>query len=295
MDPELFNMVLDTLGKLEKEKLTLGVKLEMDKAGVIPTELIRFMLGPEVALHLIFIPAEYGGLGAGAREIAVISEKMAKMDMAVATSFLAICLGMDPIMVGATPAQREKWVRKIADEGLIVAYGVTEPEAGSNVQSLKTKAERVLDGNGNISSPMGEWPLFTRSLRTRRAGRPFSLSRGELPAFSPGNTKTSTESGPLIRVPSAWMTCSSLWRTWWGGWKDKGSSKPTRCSVTQGSWLPLSALEAGWPPLKRQLLTERNGFNSEVPWSRNRVIPISCLFHMLSSWRPHGPTSRRPR
>jgi len=150
MDPELFNMVLDTLSKLEKERLTLEVKLEMDKAGVFPSELIRFMLGPEVALHLVFIPAEYGGLGAGAREIAVISEKMAKMDLAVATSFLAICLGMDPIMVGATPAQKEKWVRKIADEGLIVAYGVTEPEAGSNVQSLKTKAQRVLDGSGNI-------------------------------------------------------------------------------------------------------------------------------------------------
>jgi alkylation response protein AidB-like acyl-CoA dehydrogenase len=150
MDPELFKMVLDTLSKLQKEKLTLDVKLEMDKAGVFPSELIRFMLGPEVALHLIFIPSEYGGLGAGAREIAVISEKMAKMDMAVATSFLAICLGMDPIMVGATPAQKEKWVRKIADEGLIVAYGVTEPEAGSNVQSLKTKAERVLDERGNV-------------------------------------------------------------------------------------------------------------------------------------------------
>jgi len=150
MDPEMFNMVLDTLGKLQKERLTLQVKLEMDKAGVFPSELIRFMLGPEVALHLIFIPSEYGGLGAGAREIAVISERMAKMDLAVATSFLAICLGMDPIMVGATPAQKEKWVRKIADEGLIVAYGVTEPEAGSNVQSLKTKAERVLDEKGNI-------------------------------------------------------------------------------------------------------------------------------------------------
>ena len=151
MDPEPFNMVLDTLSKLQRERLTLEVKLEMDKAGVFPSELIRFMLGPEVALHLIFIPTEYGGLGAGAREIAVISEKMAKMDLAVATSFLAICLGMDPIMVGATPVQKEKWVRKIADEGLIVAYGVTEPEAGSNVQSLKTKAERVLDVNGNIT------------------------------------------------------------------------------------------------------------------------------------------------
>jgi alkylation response protein AidB-like acyl-CoA dehydrogenase len=150
MDPELFSMVLDTLSKLEKEKLTLETKLEMDRTGEFPMDLIRFMLGPEVALHLIFIPEEYGGLGAGAADIAIISEKMAKMDLAVATSFLAICLGMDPIRVGATPEQKEKWIRKVADEALIVAYGVTEPEAGSNVQALKTKAERVLDEAGQV-------------------------------------------------------------------------------------------------------------------------------------------------
>lgn len=150
MDPEMFSMVLDTLGKLEREKLTLETKLEMDRTGEFPMDLIRFMLGPEVALHLIFIPEEFGGLGAGATEIAVISERMAKMDLAVATSFLAICLGMDPIRVGATPEQQEKWIRKVADEALIVAYGVTEPEAGSNVQALKTKAERVLDESGRV-------------------------------------------------------------------------------------------------------------------------------------------------
>ena len=150
MDPEVLSMVLDTLSKLEREKLALETKLEMDRAGEFPMELIRFMLGPEVALHLIFIPEEYGGLGAGATEIAIISEKMAKMDLAVATSFLAICLGMDPIRVGATTEQKEKWIRKVADEALIVAYGVTEPEAGSNVQALKTKAERVLDEAGQV-------------------------------------------------------------------------------------------------------------------------------------------------
>jgi len=150
MDPEIFSMVLDTLSKLEKDKLPLETKLELDREGEFPMELIRFMLSPEVALHLIFIPEEYGGLGAGASEIAIISEKMAKMDLGIATSFLAICLGMDPIRVGATAEQKEKYIKKIAEEGLIVAYGVTEPEAGSNVQSLKTKAERVLDDNGQI-------------------------------------------------------------------------------------------------------------------------------------------------
>jgi alkylation response protein AidB-like acyl-CoA dehydrogenase len=150
MDPEVLSMVLDTIDKLERDRLPLETKLEMDRDGEFPWDLIRFMLSPEMALHLIFVPEEYGGLGAGATEIAVVSERMAKMDLAVATSFLAICLGMDPVRVGATPEQKKKYIGRIAEEGLIVAYGVTEPEAGSNVQSLKTKAERVLDDDGNI-------------------------------------------------------------------------------------------------------------------------------------------------
>ncbi|MEE9418688.1 MAG: acyl-CoA dehydrogenase family protein [Desulfatiglandaceae bacterium] len=151
MDPEVLSMVLDTIEKLEREKLPLETKLELDKIGEFPAELMRFMLGPEIALHLIFIPEEYGGLGAGASEISIVSERMAKMDLAIATSFLGICLGMDPIRVGATPEQKEKYMGRIAEEGLIVAYAVTEPEAGSNVQALKTKAEPVLDDTGKVT------------------------------------------------------------------------------------------------------------------------------------------------
>jgi alkylation response protein AidB-like acyl-CoA dehydrogenase len=150
MDPEVLSMVLDTISKLERERITLETRLGLDHEGVFPTDLIRFMLGPDVALHLIFIPAEYGGLGAGATDIAIVSERLAKMDLAIATSFLAICLGMDPIRVGGTPEQKQRYIRRIAEEGLIVAYGITEPEAGSNVQALKTRAERILDDKGDI-------------------------------------------------------------------------------------------------------------------------------------------------
>jgi len=149
-DSEMLSMILDTIAKLERERLPLQTKLEMDRKGEFPMELIRFMLSPEIGLHLIFIPEEFGGLGAGTTEIAVISERMARMDLALATSFLAICLGMDPLRVGATPEQKRNYIARIAEEGLIVAYGVTEPDAGSNVQALKTKAERVLDEAGRI-------------------------------------------------------------------------------------------------------------------------------------------------
>ena len=151
MDREMFSMVLDTLKKIEKDRLPLDTRLQLDMEGDFPEELIRFMLGPDIGLHLIFIPEEYGGLGASAVQIAQISEEMAKMDMAIATSFLAICLGMDPIRVGGTDEQKEKYVGRIAGEGLIVGYAITEPDAGSNVQALSTKAERALDEQGNIA------------------------------------------------------------------------------------------------------------------------------------------------
>ncbi|HEY3355550.1 MAG TPA: acyl-CoA dehydrogenase family protein, partial [Polyangia bacterium] len=52
-----------------------------------------------------------------------------------------------PLRVGATPEQRRRWLGRVANEGLIVAYGVTEPEAGSNVAALKTVAVPERDGD----------------------------------------------------------------------------------------------------------------------------------------------------
>src|SRR4030042_1636648 len=96
MDPEMLSIVLDTISRLERERITLETRLELDHDGEFPTDLIRFMLGPEVALHLIFIPADYGGLGAGAMDIAIVSERLAKKGPAVAPDFLSICFWLGP-------------------------------------------------------------------------------------------------------------------------------------------------------------------------------------------------------
>ncbi|MGB7865771.1 MAG: acyl-CoA dehydrogenase family protein, partial [Candidatus Sulfotelmatobacter sp.] len=49
----------------------------------------------------------------------------------------------DPITVGATPEQKKIWLSRIAEEGLLFAYGATEPEAGSDLGALKTTADPV--------------------------------------------------------------------------------------------------------------------------------------------------------
>jgi alkylation response protein AidB-like acyl-CoA dehydrogenase len=145
------SMVLETLRQIVSRELPDHRILEMDEQDEFPTELVRKLLSPDVGMHLIFLPEDCGGLGGGARDICRVSEEMSLWDLGVATAFLAICLGTEPIMVGGTPEQKRRWLTRIAGEGLIVAYGVTEPEAGSNVASLKTTADAVVDAAGNVT------------------------------------------------------------------------------------------------------------------------------------------------
>ena len=76
---------------------------------------------------------------------------MAKICLGVATAFFAIQLGADPLLVGGTEEQKQKWLGAIAEGNSLVAYAVTEPEAGSNLAALKTSAEPVIGDDGKIS------------------------------------------------------------------------------------------------------------------------------------------------
>ena len=151
LDLESRQMVLDTVGQLKKRLLTPDKISEFDQKEIFPEDTIREMLGPEIGLQLLMIPEEYGGLGGGARDSCAITREMAKICLGITTAFFAIQLGADPIMVGGTEEQKQKWLGKIAAGEALVAYAVTEPDAGSNVAAIKTKADPVLNDAGEIT------------------------------------------------------------------------------------------------------------------------------------------------
>jgi len=147
LDYETRSLVLDSLMEFGRRELPDELLLKFDAEDHFPEDLVRQLFGPEIGLHLLFLPEEVGGMDAGALDICTVSEALAGLDLGVATSVLATALGTDPILVGATPDQRERWLTRIADEGLLVAYGVTEPGAGSNVAAIRSRAEpTTLDG-----------------------------------------------------------------------------------------------------------------------------------------------------
>ncbi len=151
LDPDDIDLVVKTLKEFTEREAPLEKRLEWDRTDTCPADVVRAMLGPDVGLHLVFLPEDHGGMGGGAYDVYRLSMEFAKVDLGLATAMLAVALGTDPIRVGCTEEQKSVWLDRIADEGLIVAYGVTEPEAGSNVQNLKTEAARITDADGRVT------------------------------------------------------------------------------------------------------------------------------------------------
>ena len=151
LDAEDLDLVIKTLKEFLAREAPLEKRLKWDAEDHCPVEVVKAMLGPAVGLHLVFLPAECDGMGGGAWDVCRMSCEFAKIDIGLATAMLAVALGSDPIRVGCTPEQQQKWLSRVANEGLIVAYGVTEPGAGSNVQSLATIAERITNDAGEIT------------------------------------------------------------------------------------------------------------------------------------------------
>jgi len=135
---------LKSLKDFAKKRLPDETLIELDERDECPLEIVRHMCSPDkLGIQLLFIPEEFGGMGGGAFDVYCICEEMAHIDLGVATAVLATFLGSDPITVGATPEQKKLWLSRIADEGILFAYGATEPEAGSDLGALRTTADRV--------------------------------------------------------------------------------------------------------------------------------------------------------
>jgi len=138
---------LKSLREFAKKRLPDQELIDLDARDECPLEIVRHMCSPDkMGIQLLFIPEEFGGMGGGTFDVYCVCEEMARIDLGVATAVLATFLGSDPITVGATPEQKKIWLTRIAEEGLLFAYGATEPEAGSDLGALRTTADRVMEG-----------------------------------------------------------------------------------------------------------------------------------------------------
>ena len=100
------------------------------------------------------IPEKYGGGGMGSFEEVLVCEEFGAGDPGFATACGSTMLASYPILTGGTEDQKERYMTKVS-EGCIASYCVTEPGAGSDVQSIQTEATK--DGDEYIINGSKMW------------------------------------------------------------------------------------------------------------------------------------------
>jgi len=195
LDRDDLEMVLDAIGQYSRTHLPDAKLRELDAADEFPEGIVREMCGEGLGVSLLFISEEFGGMGGSAMDIYRVCEQLAAIDVGIATGVLATFLGSDPIMFGGTAEQQKRWMTRIADEGLLMAYGATEPEAGSDLAAMKTTAEPIvendrvvgylLNGNKQWISNGGYADVYTVLARAPGGPTWFVVER-DAPGFTHG-------------------------------------------------------------------------------------------------------------
>jgi len=136
-----------------------------------PTDLLREM--GTLGLLGMLIPEEWGGIGMSTVGFVAAMEQIGLADQSVAAAWQAhVTIGSLPLLLFGTDAQRERWLRPLAEGRVLGAFGLTEPDAGSDARGIRTKADRrdggwLINGRKTFISNAGTDMSFGVTLLAR--------------------------------------------------------------------------------------------------------------------------------
>ena len=129
----------------------------------------------------VYIPQEYGGFGAGVFGLVLVIEELCKVDGGISLALAATALGTFPILLGASEEQKKKYLPDIASGKKLAAFGLTEPEAGSDATAMRTTAKKdgnyyILNGTKCFITNAGEAETYTVFAKTNPDRGPRGIS-----------------------------------------------------------------------------------------------------------------------
>lgn len=197
-------MIRDLARQIAEEKI-VPVRAELDEQNKFPRDIMKAMA--QADLFGIYIPEEYGGLGMKSLELCIAVEELSKACLGVSTSFAANALGTYPILLHGSDAQKKKYLPDIAAGKKLVAFGLTEANAGSDASGVQTTAklegnEYVINGTKQWITNGGEADVYTIIAITDRSKGPRGASAFIVEKDTPGFTFGKKENKMGIRASS---------------------------------------------------------------------------------------------
>jgi short-chain 2-methylacyl-CoA dehydrogenase len=141
-------LIRDTVRTFARERVE-PVAAELDLESRFPYELVAELGG--LGLMGLPIPEQYGGAGGDTVSYAIAVEELTRIDSSVAITVAAhTSLGTMPILLYGSEEQKERWLPDLASGRKLAAFGLTEPDAGSDAGATRTTAE-LRDGSWVVS------------------------------------------------------------------------------------------------------------------------------------------------
>jgi acyl-CoA dehydrogenase len=162
---------------------------EYDEHSTHPADVI--VKAHEVGLMNPHVPQEYGGLGLPGFDGMLMGEELSWGCAGMAVSITANTLGSGPVLLAGSDDQKRQWLTPLLEEPILCAFGLTEPDAGSDVARIKTTAVRrgdeyVLNGSKTFISNAGHAAWTVVFAKTDPAAGHRGLSAFVVPMDSPG-------------------------------------------------------------------------------------------------------------
>ena len=181
-------MIRDLSKQIADEKIT-PVRAELDEKEEFPHDIMKALAQSD--MFGIFIPEEYGGLGMASFELCLAVEELSRACLGVSTSYAANALGTYPILLFGTDEQKKRYLPDIAAGKSLVAFALTEANAGSDAAGVETTAIRdgdyyILNGTKQWITNGGEAEIYTVIAITDRAKGPRGASAFIVEKGSPG-------------------------------------------------------------------------------------------------------------
>jgi alkylation response protein AidB-like acyl-CoA dehydrogenase len=156
-------MIRDLTRQIAEEKV-VPVREELDEKEEFPWEIMNVLAQSD--LFGLFIPEEYGGLGKGCLELSIAVEELSRACLGVSTTYAANALGTYPILLYGSEELKKKYLPDIAAGKRLVAFALTEANAGSDAAGIQTSArpegsEYVLTGTKQWITNGGEAEIYT--------------------------------------------------------------------------------------------------------------------------------------
>jgi butyryl-CoA dehydrogenase len=100
----------------------------------------------KAGLSGVWIPEEYGGAGGSTLDLCLVIEQFSRACGGMGVAYAVNALGSFPILLGGTEEQKKRWLPGIASGDKLIAFGLSEKDAGSDAGSMTTRAEKVDGG-----------------------------------------------------------------------------------------------------------------------------------------------------